>query len=138
VREGRLAEHFGNYADYRGRAAAPVPSERRASSESKRQRIAEREQVRERARSVQRARKRLAALEEEIAGLEEDLEAIGLRLGEPEVYRDGGVVRALEAERAALRERVDECYREWERRVSELEAAEAVPDAVSPAPRPGR
>jgi ATP-binding cassette subfamily F protein 3 len=138
VREGRLAEHFGNYADYRGRAAAPVPSERRASSESKRQRIAEREQVRERARSVQRARKRLAALEEEIAGLEEDLEAIGLRLGEPEVYRDGGVVRALEAERAALRERVDECYREWERRVSELEAAEAVPDALSPAPRPGR
>jgi hypothetical protein len=53
-------------------------------------------------------------VEEEIVALEGELEILGWKLGDPEVFRDGDAVRALEAERARLRDRIAERYRAWE------------------------
>jgi ATP-binding cassette subfamily F protein 3 len=135
VRGGRLTEYLGNYGDYRRRsarraapdsaAAAPeTPAGAPPASASKRERMVARERAKQRTRRLERARKRLAALEQEINSLEEDLEALAWKLGDPEVYRDGEAVRALEAERSALRESIDARYGEWERRAVELEEAE--------------
>ncbi|MBW1686943.1 MAG: hypothetical protein JRS35_17980, partial [Deltaproteobacteria bacterium] len=91
---------------------------------SKRARMAARERARERTRRLERARKRLAALEQEITSLEEELEALAWKLGDPEVYRDGASMLSRSAERSALRESIDARYAEWERNASELEEAE--------------
>jgi len=137
VRGGRLTEYLGNYGDYRRRssgradpasadAGPETPAGENSEPLSKRERMAARERARERTRGLERARKRLAALEQEITSLEEELEALAWKLGDPEVYRDGEAVRALEAERSALRESVDARYAEWERNAAEVEeAAEA-------------
>jgi ATP-binding cassette subfamily F protein 3 len=130
VRGGRLSEYLGNYADYRRRsrqapAAPEIQADERPEPLSKRARMAARERAKQRTRRLERTRKRLAALELEIGSLEEELEALAWRLGDPEVYRDGEAVRTLEAERAALREGIDTRYAEWERTASELEEAEA-------------
>ncbi len=135
IRGGRLTEYLGNYGDYRRRssgraalscadAALETPAGERPELLSKRERMAARERARERTRRLERARKRLAVLEQEITSLEEELEALAWKLGDPEVYRDGEAVRALEAERSALRESIDARYAEWERNASELEEAE--------------
>jgi ATP-binding cassette subfamily F protein 3 len=127
VHAGRLASHPGNYDDYLRRAsgrASPDAGGGRVPAEPKRARMEERRRTRERARALETSRRRLAALEEEISGLEKELEAVGHRLGDPALYRDGDAVRALEAERVRLREAVDGRYRDWERLAAEIEAAE--------------
>jgi ATP-binding cassette subfamily F protein 3 len=135
VRDGVLRDHAGNYDDFErataGRApaaaatpSAPTPAPAAAAPPPKQERIAAREQVKQRSRDQQRARKRLAAVEAEIAQHEGALEQLGWRLGDPALHRDGDAVRALEAERAGLRGKVETLYREWERLAAEVEAAE--------------
>jgi ATP-binding cassette subfamily F protein 3 len=140
VRGGVLHDHKGNYDDFERAAAAkaarpaspapasPPPTANRQSPEpaaaepaSKQERIAARGREKERAKQIERSRKRLAAVEAEIAQLESGLEALGWRLGDPQVHRDADAVRALEAERALTRGRIDTLYREWERLAGELE-----------------
>jgi ATP-binding cassette subfamily F protein 3 len=132
VRDGVLRDHAGNYDDFERSAAsatapaagapgqAPLPP---APAPAKEIRIAAREQDKQRSRQQVRARKRLAAVEQEIAQHESALEQLGWRLGDPEVHRDGAAVRALEGERGELRGKVEALYREWERLAAELEAA---------------
>ncbi len=142
VDHGRLREYPGNYDDYlrkktavapREPAAVPLdarpPADPRTAPAStapldKQARIAAREQERERVRRHKRAAKRLAAVEEEIREREERLEEIAWRRGDPEVHRDPEAIRELESERDAIRSRVEELYREWERLAAEVEAAE--------------
>ncbi len=140
VRGGVLHDHKGNYDDLERAAAAkaarpaspapvsPAPMANRqppepaaAAPASKQERIAARGREKERAKQIERSRKRLAAVEVEIAQLESALEALGWRLGDPQVHRDADAVRALEAERALTRGRIDTLYREWERLAGELE-----------------
>jgi ATP-binding cassette subfamily F protein 3 len=131
VRDGGLCEHLGGYAEYRRHALAaagaaasapqPAPSQPPAS---KSERMEARQQARARARRVTRARREVERLETQIAQREERLEALGWRLGDPEVYRDGEAVRGLEAERGELRRELDERYAQWERAAAELEEAE--------------
>jgi ATP-binding cassette subfamily F protein 3 len=132
VRAGVLREFAGNYDRYLDAAteapamAAPEPAEGEAApaANSKRERIAERERSREQVRHTRRAQRRLATLEAEIAALEGELEALSERLGAPEVYRDGEVVRAIEAERGEIRASLGRLYSEWEGLAAELESAE--------------
>ena len=132
VRDGVLRDHAGNYDDFeraaaRAPAAAPVGAPLAPAPAPKQDRIAAREQVKQRSRDQQRARKRLAAVEAEIAQHEGALEQLGWRLGDPALHRDGDAVRALEGERSELRGKVETLYREWERLAAELEAAEEGP-----------
>jgi ATP-binding cassette subfamily F protein 3 len=130
VRDGVLRDHTGNYEDFeRSTAAAAAPSQAPSARapapvEEKAVRIAARAQDKQRSRQQVRARKRLSAVEQEIAQHESALEQLGWRLGDPEVHRDGAAVRALEAERGELRGKIEALYREWERLAAELEAAQ--------------
>ncbi len=128
VDAGRLREFSGNYDDYlRARAAAgtdadparPAPDDPAARTSGgearRRQRAAQ--------RTRERAAKRLERIEAEILEREEALEALGWRMGDPAVSRDGERMRALEAERVALRAAVDALYAEWESLAEALEDA---------------
>ncbi len=140
VRGGALHDHAGNYDDLEREMAAkagpatrappaasaavvnPAPSRPAAAPPaSKQERIAARAGEKERVKQIERTRKRLAAVELEIAQLESAVEALGWRLGDPQVYREADAVRALEAERVETRGRIEALYREWERLAGELE-----------------
>jgi len=145
VRAGQLREFPGNYDAYIRASTAPAtgpgavaghgaphlqdgrppasPASGAPGFEPDRAaRTALRTQDRERRRERDKKAKRLEKLETEIAGGERSLEEIGLRLGDPAVYKDGERARALEVERAAAKEAVDALYREWERLAAEVEA----------------
>ena len=125
-------DHAGNYDDLErahasGRGAgraprrpprSPPPAESEAGADRARER------GKERTKRLERTRKRLAAVEAEIAQNESALEQLTWRLGDPQVHRDGDAVRALEAERGEVRGRVEALYREWERLAAELESAQ--------------
>jgi len=140
VRGGRLDEFLGTYSDWARRVSGQgladgTPEAARAAGETppappppdKTERAATRERSRELSRRLSRARKRLAALEEEIAASEARLEELGHRLGDPEVYKDGEAVRTLETDRRAGQDAVDALYREWERVAAEIESLEQAP-----------
>jgi len=146
VKAGRLDEFLGTYSEWVARAMADgladgtpeaaARSEAAATTEApadapaptpaptKAERIAGREREKQVARRLGRARKKLAALEDEIAGGEGRIEEIGHRLGDPEVYRDGEAVRALEAERRERQDSIEALYRDWERVAAEIESLE--------------
>jgi ATP-binding cassette subfamily F protein 3 len=128
VRAGSLIEYIGNYDDYaRGRTPPADATSAPEQPDAKRARMAAREDAKRRQREVGRTRKRLAAVEERIADLEEQLETLGWRLADPALHRDGDAVRALESERGEARAALDGLYAEWERLATELETAEAEP-----------
>jgi ATP-binding cassette subfamily F protein 3 len=138
VREGELTDHLGGHAAWQRAAAAaesgaspaaaasaleapgaaPAPA---PAAPTREERIARRERDKAAARDVARGQRRLAALEGEIASLEARLEDLGARLAAPEIWRDGDLARALEAEHESLREGLAAGYREWEELASELE-----------------
>ena len=154
VKAGQLDEFLGNYSEWAARVVAgagaglidgtpdaaprqtPDAAPRKTVAEtaapppaSKGERMAERQRSKAVGRTLARARKRRAALEDEIATGEAALEALGHRLGDPSLYREGGgdAVRALEAERAERQAAVEDLYREWERVAAEIEALEQAP-----------
>jgi hypothetical protein len=59
-------------------------------------------------------RRRLAALEARIHALEARLSELGDALGDPALYRDGGQVRAVTAERKEAEAEIAWRLREWE------------------------
>jgi ATP-binding cassette subfamily F protein 3 len=134
-RGGRLREFLGSYDDYVRRAAA---SEKAASAGEPRAAAApppaprpskqERQRERERRKAEDRIHKRIARLEEEILAREQEVEALGWRLGDPEVYRDGAQVQALEARRGELQGEIESRYRDWERLADELSALRDAPE----------
>ncbi len=81
--------------------------------------------AKDRARRLGRAKKRIAALETEIATLEEERERLTWRTADPEVCRDGEAARSVEAERVENQNAIETRYAEWERIATEVEAVEA-------------
>jgi len=143
VDAGQLETHLGNYSDYlhrketgqaaNGKAARdgaarlsagePTAAPRAEAPEaSPTDRRASRAQERERKKARDRITRRVAKVEAEILEREQAVEDAGLRLGDPEVYKDGDKVREIEAAREALRVEAQERYQEWERLAAELEA----------------
>jgi len=130
VRDGALGDHLGGYAAWRAAAqpARAAVGDRAGSGagaapadEPKAERIARREREKELARELARRQRRVAALEQEIAAAEARLEALGTRLAEPGLWRDGELARALEAEHESLRDGLEASYGEWEALASALE-----------------
>jgi ATP-binding cassette subfamily F protein 3 len=109
-----------------GVEAVPAAATTATPPPSKEARIEAREALRERRKTREKTARRLAQLEGEIAEKEKAIEAVGWQLAEPEVYKDGDRMRALDAERTAAKAAVDALYREWERLGAELEALDAV------------
>jgi ATP-binding cassette subfamily F protein 3 len=141
VRDGALTDHLGGYAEWRraaaaaeagaapeSRAALPAAQAAGAASPEARatrgERAGRREREKAAARDLARARRRLAALEAEVASQEARLEELAARLAAPELWRDGAAARALESEHEALREALAVRYREWEQLAAELEAGD--------------
>jgi ATP-binding cassette subfamily F protein 3 len=143
VRSGRLREFIGNYDDYlrkaeelerapatRGavpghgrREAEAGPATEPAPSSHKEQRRLERE----RRRAREKAERRVQVIEAAILEKESKVEALGWKLGDPEIHRDAEQVRGLESERGALREAIEELYGEWERLAAEIESIDQAP-----------
>ena len=152
VRAGQLREFLGNYDEYQrasaeatvpGRGAVaghgaphaledtPAPAVSQDSGGTRtalRKRAAApgRQEERLRRKARDKTAKQIAALEAEILVREGAMEALRWKLGDPEVYKNGERVRALEAERAAAKDAIDLLYREWERLAAELEALDEV------------
>jgi ATP-binding cassette subfamily F protein 3 len=134
VRAGRLREFAGNYDDYLRLvdaspaetaagpgAGAAAPAEAASSADLRRQ-------AKERRRNEEKAARQLARLEAAIGEREKALEELTWRMADPALHRDGERVRALEAERAALRAGIDALYTEWEQWAGALE--DAAPEAA--------
>jgi ATP-binding cassette subfamily F protein 3 len=148
VRAGQLREFLGNYDEYQraiAEAAAPgrgavtghgaphavesapsglgpgepqgpeVPHPKPGGAPGR-----QAERLRRKARD--KTAKQIEAIEAAILVRENALETLGWKLGDPEVYKSGDKVRALEAERTAAKDAIDLLYREWERLAAELEA----------------
>jgi ATP-binding cassette subfamily F protein 3 len=143
VRAGRLREFIGNYDDYlrklegnqqrpadpgavagHGRPGAePGPRAAPGALSHKERRLLERE----RRKAREKAERRVQAVEAAILEKESALEALGWQLGDPEIHRDPERIRGLGSERDALREAIEELYREWERLAAELESLDQAP-----------
>jgi ATP-binding cassette subfamily F protein 3 len=148
VRAGQLREFLGNYDEYQrasaeaiapGRGAvsghgaphaveaAPSGPMTRAQEEVEVPRPTPegppaRQAQRLRRKARDKTAKRIEAIESAILVRENALETLNWKLGDPEVYKNGDKVRALEAERSAAKDAIDLLYREWERLAAELEA----------------
>ena len=147
VRSGRLREFIGNYDDYlrkaEGSDRAPakrgtVPGHGRREAEpgagAEPATPSHREQrrlERERRKAREKAERRVQVIEAAILEKESAVEALGWKLGDPEIHRDGERVRELESERDGLREAIEDLYREWERLAAEIESLDQAPDSSS-------
>jgi ATP-binding cassette subfamily F protein 3 len=127
VKGGALREFPGNYDDYLRRVSGAVGGSAKGpdapqdkSSEAARAASEARRQER---RTAEKSRRRFSALEAEIAERESALEALTLRLSDPELWRDAEQARRLSADRDALRATLDGLYPEWERLAVLLEPA---------------
>ncbi|HME73234.1 MAG TPA: ATP-binding cassette domain-containing protein, partial [Myxococcota bacterium] len=152
VRAGQLREFLGNYDEYQrasaevatpGRGAvaghgaphavenapsplAPQDPEGTQASGRKRPGAPGRQEEHLRRKARDKTAKRIASIEADILVRESALETLSWKRGDPEVYKNGEKVRALEAERAAAKDAIDLLYREWERLAAELEALDEV------------
>jgi ATP-binding cassette subfamily F protein 3 len=118
VREGRLHAYLGSYDDYLARrrgAPPPAPPAPPPAGPARAAREPAPERPRRRPdRALERLRSRVAALEEQIHGLEARLQDIGLALADPDLYRDGARARAIAQSRRETEEQVAWLMKEWE------------------------
>jgi ATP-binding cassette subfamily F protein 3 len=144
VRSGRLREFIGNYDDYLRKAErcgqepperGTVPGHGRRETEPGRgtepavpSHREQRRLDRERRKAREKAERRLQGIEASILERESAVEALGWKLGDPEIHRDGERVREFESERDELRQAIEELYREWERLAAEIESLDQAPD----------
>jgi ATP-binding cassette subfamily F protein 3 len=144
VRSGRLRELLGNYDDYLRKIEAaeastpvrgsvpghgrPVPEREPAAQPPALSHKERRQLDRERRKTREKAERRIEALEATILEKESALEALGWKLGDPEIHRDADRVRGLESERASLRQSIEALYQEWERLAAEIESLDQAPD----------
>ncbi len=133
VKNGTLREFLGNYDAYVDATApsppkprptvakeattAPAPAAAPKAPTSK----AEKARERERKKSRDRITRKIEKIEASILERETQGEALGWKLGDPNVYKDADRVREIEGERTAIQEAIAADYREWERLAAELE-----------------
>jgi ATP-binding cassette subfamily F protein 3 len=77
---------------------------------------------RERKKAREKLGRRIRRLEEEIQSAEGELEALGWKLGDPDLYKDVERLRALTESRQTAESGVAAMYAEWERLSDELAA----------------
>ncbi|HYX86292.1 MAG TPA: ABC-F family ATP-binding cassette domain-containing protein [Gaiellales bacterium] len=116
IEAGRLVARDGGFGDYARAHAAPVaevaPAPKPAKPRPARPRPAER-------RPSQRAAREAAKLERAIAALEEELGGIEARLSEPEAYDEDAALVTDSRRHQELQEELAYLYREWERHAAE-------------------
>ena len=139
VDHGKLREYLGNYDDYLERrrleslGAAPTATAKPASPKSEPKEEAraadvpaaskaERARAREQRKAQERVQRQIARLEEEIHAREAEHEALGWKLGAPEIASDAERLQALQADRDALQSAIDDLYADWERLSDEAAA----------------
>ncbi|MFP6639519.1 MAG: ATP-binding cassette domain-containing protein, partial [Myxococcota bacterium] len=140
VRHGVLQDFIGNYDDYQYRKRQlqqkaeqaepqtpsvpaieePPPGPGAARELTKTERKLERERRKTRDRTLRKIQK----LEAEIQEQEAELERLGWRLADPEVYADTDQVSAIQSEQAALKADINAMYSDWQRADDELTALE--------------
>jgi len=106
------------------RAAEPVP---KAPKPSKKASKEERQRARERSKARDRVTRKIQKLEGEIQTGEAAVEAVGHRLGDPEVYSSPDRLLEVQAEQRELKSGVESLYRDWERLSDELASLEDAP-----------
>ncbi len=143
VKAGVLREFPGNYDDYLRRtaelearsaapappreatppspAAAAAPTAPTAPKPGKRDKR-ERQEERERRKLRDRLARQIERLEAEIQDAEGEVESLGWKLGDPDLYKDVDRMRELTQARHDLEARVAERYAEWERLSDEMAA----------------
>jgi ATP-binding cassette subfamily F protein 3 len=151
VRSGRLRDFHGNYDDYvrrlaedTGPPAAPVvpasasvepkpsakrpaepkPSAKRPAEPASGDSKALRRGRRERAKTRDKLTRQIGRVEAEIQTAEAELESLGWKLGDPELYRDVDRMRELTQQREDLEASIAASYTQWERLTDEVAAVE--------------
>jgi ATP-binding cassette subfamily F protein 3 len=141
IRSGRLRDFHGNYDDYvrrlaedTGPPAAPVvpapalvepkPSAKRPAQPATGDSKALRRQRRERAKTRDKLTRQIGRVEAEIQTAEAELESLGWKLGDPELYRDVDRMRELTQQREDLEASITASYTQWERLTDEVAAVE--------------
>ncbi len=127
VGNGRVESYFGNYEDFlrskqaqgdashslqrveqqAAKATASVPADKEA-------RIQEHQARKEKQRREQKRLKELAETEARIEGLEDELARLEQAMADPALYQDQERWRAVSADHAALKDRLDDAYAQWE------------------------
>ncbi|MCZ6783781.1 MAG: ABC-F family ATP-binding cassette domain-containing protein [Proteobacteria bacterium] len=140
VKSGVLREFLGNYDDYLRRTGGgdTAPATPQPQPHTERAKAADapptgpvpagpvrkkaHRQERERRKAEERTGRKIERLEGEILEREREVESLGWRLGDPEIYRDPEQVQTIKARRGELQGEIAELYRDWERLADELEA----------------
>ena len=149
VTNGRLRDFHGNYDDYLRRLAEPTPgrvspagdvpadAKPDASPNLRAGPIAGsskalRQRRRERSKTRAKLTRQIARLEAEIQAAEADVESLGWKLADPELYRDVDRLRELTQQKEALQDSITESYTRWERSADELAAIEDADEPGAP------
>lgn len=106
--DGCLTEYSGNYSYYRDRKKGTAAALSRPAAKKSPTEKAERP-----AKRAQDSAKLVKRLEAEIAGLEESIAALELRLNDPATHVDPAVSRSLAVEHAQLATELATKYDEW-------------------------
>ena len=138
VKAGELRSFPGDYDDYLRKtseldapkapaATTPSPAAEAAApsappSQKPKQTKEQRQRERERRKSRDKITRQVSRLEEEIQSAEGELEQLGWKLGEPDLYKDVDRMRELTESRERIEADVAEKYAEWERLSDELAA----------------
>jgi len=108
--DGRVAEYVGGYSDW----LAQRPQAAEVKAQDKPRAVARAADPRSPKLSYKEGRE-LEALPARIESLEDEQEALHARLGDPELYQQGGeAVTALQGRLAALEAELTEAYGRWE------------------------
>ena len=130
VKAGVLRSFPGNYDDYLRKTQAleakPTPEAAPAAPEPVRPGKQERHRDRGRRKARDKLARQVSRLEQEIQSAETELESIGWKLGDPELYKDVDRRRALAEAKDALEATLAERYTEWERLSDEMAALEDI------------
>jgi ATP-binding cassette subfamily F protein 3 len=116
VRAGQLRSFSGGYDDYlraiESAASSAIGSSDAAAVPAAAPAVSH-QHSRERRRAAERNAREIAKLEAAIAVQEQELAELERRMTEPDAYRDGSRMRALEGERSTLRASLDAHYERW-------------------------
>jgi ATP-binding cassette subfamily F protein 3 len=124
VAEGRVRPFDGDLDDYRrlslARHAPPAPREPDAPRAVPRE---DRRSAAERREQLRPLKQRVTTLEQDMARIRRELDALATRLADPQLYAGAGntEVQALLREQGTLRQRLERCEEDWLATSEELE-----------------
>jgi ABC-type multidrug transport system ATPase subunit len=126
VRAGQLRSFSGGYDEYLRAIEATAPDAGIDRTPQPAATPAVSHQLsRERRRAAERNAREVSKLETAIAAQEQEIAELERRMAEPDAYRDGSRMRALEAERDAVRATLEAHYERWSALAEESADGEA-------------